>query len=219
MKGAPLARAAGEVFAGTLLFQSAPEAARPDAATLRSQLMGLLDAFSRSAAAGQAPDEVEEARFALVAWIDEVVSVSGWAGAEEWMREPLQLQVFGTRQAGVEFYSRLENLRPENAAALEVYFDCLALGFQGSYAGRDGDRQAIVQRTLDKLRRVERALDLGREKRVTPTAYKVDITLSGRSGRLLPMLLGGMGGLLLLFGLLWGVLFLRAGGVPPLIGS
>jgi type IV/VI secretion system ImpK/VasF family protein len=181
--------------------------------------MGLLDAFSRSAAAGQAPDEVEEARFALVAWIDEVVSVSGWAGAEEWMREPLQLQVFGTRQAGVEFYSRLENLRPENAAALEVYFDCLALGFQGSYAGRDGDRQAIVQRTLDKLRRVERALDLGREKRVTPTAYKVDITLSGRSGRLLPMLLGGMGGLLLLFGLLWGVLFLRAGGVPPLIGS
>lgn len=218
MKGPALSRAAGELFAAGLLFQAAPEGARPTPSALRTQLMGLLDAVSQSSAGQQAGADLDAARFAMTAWLDEVVSISGWHGSVEWEREPLQLTLFGTRRAGVEFYDRLNNLKPDNAAALEVYFHCLALGFQGDYAGRDGDRLAVVHKTLEKLRRVERALELSREKRLAPAAYQVDIELSPRGSRLLPLLLMGVAGLFVLFGLLWGVLFLMAGRVPVLEG-
>lgn len=218
MKGAALSRAAGDVFAAGLLFQSAPENARPAPAALRSHLLGLLDAVSQSAAGQQAGSDLDAARFALVAWLDEVVNVSGWAGSVDWEREPLQVALYGTRRAGVEFYERLDKLRPENAAALEVYFHCLALGFQGDFAGREGDRLAVVHKTLEKLRRVERALELSREKRVSPAAYQVDIELSPRGSRLVPTLLLGAAALLGVFGVLWLVLFLLGGRVPILEG-
>jgi type VI secretion system protein ImpK len=218
VKGAALSRAAGDVFAAGLLFQSAPESARPAPAALRSHLLALLDAVSQSSAGQQAGADLDAARFALVAWLDEVVAISGWAGSVDWEREPLQVALYGTRRAGVEFYERLEKLRPENAAALEVYFHCLALGFQGDYAGRDADRLAVVHKTLEKLRRVERALELSREKRVAPAAYQVDIELSPRGSRLLPTLLLGAAALLVVFGLLLGVLTLMAGRVPLLEG-
>jgi len=215
LKGVPLARAAGDIFASVLLFEAAPEAQRPSLSAFRSQVLGLLDEFAKSPQAQQAsPQEVAEARFALVAWIDEKANLSGWVGSAEWNSDPLQLQLFGTRRAGVEFFEHLEKLRPENAAALEIYFLCLALGFQGDYTGREGERRAVVARTYEKLRRVERALDLAREKRLTPTAYQVSVVLEERrGGRLSRTLLLLAGGLLAFFGLLLGLLHLVAGRV------
>jgi type VI secretion system protein ImpK len=216
MKESALVRAASDVFSTLLLFQAAPEGQRPTLAAFRSQVLGLLEGFSKSGPAQHAPaGDLEEARFALVAWIDETVNVSGWGGSAEWERDPLQRQLFGTRRAGVEFFEHLEKLRPENADALAMYFYCLALGFQGSYAGREGDRQVVLRRTHEKLRRVERALDLAREKRLTPAAYKVDIELAGRrGGRLLRGLLWISLGTLVVFGVLWGVLTFLAFRVP-----
>jgi type VI secretion system protein ImpK len=216
MKEADLVRAASEIFSAVLLFQAAPESQRPALGALRSQLLALLDDFAKSSAAQQArAADLEEARFALVAWIDETVNVAGWASSAEWERDPLQLQLFGTTRAGVEFFEHLDKLRPENADALTVYFYCLALGFRGTYAGREGDRQHILRRTHEKLRKVERALDLAREKRLTPAAYKVDIELAGRRGsRLLRGLLWVAAGTLVVFTVLWGVLTLFAFRVP-----
>jgi type VI secretion system protein ImpK len=214
MKGAALARAAGDVFGAALSFAAAPESERPSAGALRSQFVGLLEEFAKSREAESAPADVDDARFALVAWIDELVATSGWRSAPEWERDPLQAQLYGTRAAGVDFYRRMEKLRPENAAAFEVYFYCLALGFQGEYVGREGDRAALLQRTLERLRRVDRALDVAREKRLTPAAYQVDVQLEPKGSRLLVKMLLGAGGLLLLWGVLFGVLALRAGGVP-----
>jgi type VI secretion system protein ImpK len=216
MKEAALVHAASDVFSTLLLFQAAPESQRPALPAFRGQVLGLLEDFSKSGAAQQArPGDLEEARFALVAWIDETVNVAGWGGSAEWERDPLQRQLFGTRRAGVEFFEHLEKLRPENADALAMYFYCLALGFQGSYAGREGDRQVVLRRTHEKLRRVERALDLAREKRLTPAAYKVDIELPGRRGsRVLRGLLWISLGTLAVFGVFWGVLTFLAFRVP-----
>ena len=213
MKGASLARAAEDVFAPVLLFEAAPQ--RPSLSAFRSQVLGLLDDFVKSPQAERAsPQDVAEARFALVAWIDEKANLSGWAGSAEWNSDPLQLQLFGTRRAGVEFFEHLEKLRPENAAALEIYFLCLALGFQGDYTGREGERRVVVARTYEKLQRVERALDLAREKRLTPAAYQVNVALDERRGnRLARTLLLLASGLLVFFGVLLGLLHLMAGGV------
>ena len=220
MKEAPLVRAAGEIFSTVLLFQAAPESQRSSLAAFRLQLLGLLDTFSKSTAAQQVRSvDLEEARFALVAWIDEMVNLAGWAGSAEWESNPIQLQLLGTRKAGVEFFAHLDKLRPESADALAVYFYCLALGFQGSFAGRDGDRQALVARTHEKLRRVDFALDLAREKRLTPAAYQMKIALDGRRGSLLLRgLFWIVGASLLVFGALWGVLTFLAVRVPTTAG-
>jgi len=216
----PFARAAGDVFATVLLFQVAPEVERPSLGAFRTQMLGLIESFVKSSQAQQAaPGDVEEARFALVAWIDECVNTCGWKSTAEWERDPLQRQLFGTRRAGVEFFEHLEKLRPENADALEVYFLCLALGFRGDYADRDADRRLIVQRTLEKLRRVGRALDPQHEKRLTPFAYQMNITLKGRGSRLVRTLLAIAVGTAALFAVLFGVLWLIASRVPLLTGG
>jgi type VI secretion system protein ImpK len=216
MEGATLVRAAGDYFAYVLLFQQAPDGSRPSPSAFRQQVTGLLDALSGSSAAQKIPPgDLDEARFALVAWTDEVANSSGWSARAEWEREPLQLQLFGTRRAGVEFFERLKKLRPEQAAALEIYFYCLALGFQGDFVGREGDRMQVVTRTQEKLRRVGRALELSREKRLQPAAYEVRIELDGRrGGRFWRRLLALSGGLLVFFAVLWVVLYAIAGRVP-----
>ena len=217
MKGPALARAAGDVYATMVSFQSAPDGERPSVNALRSQLIGLLEAFAQSReAAAAAASDVEDARFALVAWIDEVVATSGWSNAPEWERDPLQAQLFGTRNAGLEFYKRMERLRKPNAAALEVFFYCLALGFQGEYVGREGDRAELMRTTVNRLRLedVGRAIDVAHEKRLMPAAYQVDVQLVARGSRLFVMLAAGALGLAAIWGVLFAVLWVRAGGVP-----
>ena len=217
MKGAALARAAGDVFAAMASFQAAPDSERSSVNALRSQMIGLLESFEKSREAEAAPpSDVDDARFALVAWIDEVVATSGWRNAPEWERDPLQEQLFGTRNAGLEFYKRMERLKPPNSAALEVFFYCLTLGFQGEYAGREGDRGELVRTTLNRLRRddVGRAIDVAHEKRLMPAAYQVDVQLSAKGSRLFVTLLVGALVLLGVWGVLFGVLYVRAGSVP-----
>lgn len=217
MKGPALARAAGDVIATMVSFQSAPDGERPSVNALRSQLIGLLESFAKSRDAESAPaSDVEDARFALVAWIDEVVATSGWRNAPEWERDPLQAQLFGTRNAGLEFYKRMERLKPANAAALEVFFYCLTLGFQGEYAGREGDRAELIRTTLNRLRRDEvgRAIDVAHEKRLMPAAYQVDVQLSARGSRLFVTLFASALGLLAVWGALFAVLWARASSVP-----
>jgi type VI secretion system protein ImpK len=217
VKGAALTRAAGDVFATMVSFQSAPDGERPSVSALRSQLIGLLEAFAQSREAQGAPSEdLDDARFALVAWIDEVILTSGWRNAPEWERDPLQAQLFGTRNAGLEFYKRMERLRKPNAAALEVFFYCLTLGFQGEYVGREGDRAELMRTTLNRLRLddVGRAIDVAHEKRLMPAAYQVDVQLSAKGSRLFVMLAAGALGLAAVFSVLFAVLWARASGVP-----
>jgi type VI secretion system protein ImpK len=50
--------------------------------------------------------------------------------------QPLQLEMFGDQLAGEHFFDRLEQLRAQGAAkvqVLEVFHMCLLLGFQGKY--------------------------------------------------------------------------------------
>lgn len=84
----------------------------------------------------KAPDMVYQAKYAFCALMDEIVLSSEFVIREEWERAPLQLRLFGEHLAGEAFFDRLETLRlnPEaNIEALEVFYACLLLGFQGKY--------------------------------------------------------------------------------------
>ena len=81
-------------------------------------------------------DAINEAKYAFCALLDEIILSSDFGIREDWERAPLQLRLFGEHLAGERFFGRLESLRLDpvvNLEALEVYYTCLLLGFQGRY--------------------------------------------------------------------------------------
>jgi type VI secretion system protein ImpK len=89
-------------------------------------------------------EEWDLAKYALVVWIDEDLSAEdSWAGWQFWTEHKLVQEVPGRK--GEQFVGREEFFRRAQEAgrltrkdALEVYFLCVVLGFQGVYDGAPG---------------------------------------------------------------------------------
>lgn len=216
MPGRSLGRIAGDFLAFVVGFHGAPDARAVSPHALRQEIYGLLEAFRHDPDARMMPpQEVEEACFALVAFADEMVLRTPWVGHDDWAREPLQLQLYRTNKAGDEFYEHLERLRPEMTGARGVYFLCLALGFEGQYAGHDADRRALIDRQYETLRQAGIAVEPGGREALIPPAYELEIELEpGRGRRLWPALAAIAVAALSIYGLLWFLLRAFAGRVP-----
>ncbi|MDC8756001.1 type IVB secretion system protein IcmH/DotU [Janthinobacterium fluminis] len=88
-------------------------------------------------------EDIEAAKYAFCAALDEVILSSTFPVRGEWERRPLQLLLFGDQLAGEHFFDRLEELRGKGGArlqALQVFHMCLLLGFQGKYAIHGGEK-------------------------------------------------------------------------------
>jgi type VI secretion system protein ImpK len=84
----------------------------------------------------------ELAKFALVCWIDEMLSAQTAAvraEQREWFIEnPLQKELFNVASGAVEFFVwSKEASRTKDRDALEVYYLCVILGFRGFYEQPD----------------------------------------------------------------------------------
>jgi type VI secretion system protein ImpK len=92
------------------------------------------------------------AKFALVAWIDEVLTQAPWKAREWWDARRLEQDYFEPlgQDAGVQFFQKAREAA-ECAAqdALEVFYVCVMLGFRGVYGSKDGSEYA-EQYDLDK---------------------------------------------------------------------
>lgn len=161
-------------LAFTELFLSAPNM---DEAPFRARVeQELSKARLNAIDSGYSEADINQALFAVVAWIDEVVMCSTWSGAAAWRRQPLQKALFNTTTGGVEFFSRLDKLRGGDDAVREVYFLCLTLGFKGCYANGGDDRS-----TLNAIKAGELKLLSGSEEPLTnnvllfPQAYNTVI--------------------------------------------
>lgn len=91
---------------------------------------------------------VKEAKYAMAAYIDEVVLSSRWPGRLDWMSKPLQLEFFGEHLAGEGFFEHLAQLRQggeANLDVLELYYVCLQLGFEGVYRLRGLEQLMALQ--------------------------------------------------------------------------
>lgn len=110
---------------------------------------------ARGRALGLEEGDLDEASYALVAFIDERVLRSSWPGREEWMRQPLQLVRHRENVAGENFFRRLRALleAPRRLPAIQAYALCLALGFCGVYQ-RGGDAAALSRFQRAAFRRV-----------------------------------------------------------------
>jgi type VI secretion system protein ImpK len=216
-----LTRLAGAYVAHVQSLHAGDGSGFPAPAALRAQLLALLAPLPAAAAAqGVSPDEIEEARFALVAWADEVILKKSWPGRDEWLREPLQMQLYRTNRAGNEFFTHLAALRPEQSAAREVYFLALALGFEGQYQGQAAEHRALVAREYEALRAADRVTETTRESYLTPEAYALEIELPPRASSGLAFGLVALAlGMVALYGVLWLVLHAISGDVPLPKGS
>jgi len=102
-----------------------------------------VDGFERSAiAAGIADDQMQKARFALCALLDDSAAATPWG--REWAS--LVAEIDGQDDGAERFFTLLDEMlaAPEgHVELLEFFYACLALGFEGRY--RSGDRQGLVQ--------------------------------------------------------------------------
>lgn len=150
-----------EIFATcfTLILQLRAADEFGDPEVLRRRIKDLLDSAEREALrTGVTPGNLQMAKFAIVAFIDETIISSDWSQKDRWMSKPLQLELYDQYDAGETFFTRLEQLREEpkaNAEALEVYYLCLTLGFKGKYQLHEQERlREIIENTYEELRQL-----------------------------------------------------------------
>jgi type VI secretion system protein ImpK len=108
-----------------------------DAQLFRTSINLTITAFKKNALKmGASAEDIEYAQYAFCATVDELILSSQFNIRDEWQRQPLQLVFFGEQLAGENFFVKLEELRNQGNKrihALEVFYICLLLGFQGKY--------------------------------------------------------------------------------------
>ena len=147
-----LAATCDPLFVLVLQLQQTSDPGPGDA--LRARVNAQLSAMAGAARGlGASEAAVTDARYALVALVDEVVLTSSWPLKAEWLGRPLQLEHFNSFAAGEEFFRRLEAQRaaadPHRTDILEVFATCLCLGFRGKHSGVQG---------METIRGIQRGL-------------------------------------------------------------
>jgi len=141
----PLVEAANPILAAVPQIRHALR--HPDPAALRARLREQIDGFERSAiAAGIPDDQMQTARFALCALLDDSAAATPWG--REWAGKGLLAEIQGEDDGGEKFFTLLDEMlaTPErHVELLEFFYVCLALGFEGRYRSGEGGRQALTQ--------------------------------------------------------------------------
>ena len=128
---------------------------------LRVRIDDLLkDLDRRGDQLGYKERQLQYVKFALAAFVDEMVLTARFPLREEWEKHPLQLEYFGEHLAGVTFFNKVDELlknSAENADVIEVYYLCLLLGYKGKYKIYYEDQlKVVIESVADSLRRVNR---------------------------------------------------------------
>jgi type VI secretion system protein ImpK len=128
-----------------------------------ADIRGLLrNADATARALGYAEADVETARFALVALLDDVILNSTTGTFMNWANNPLAVQIYQKSGGGARFFDYLGDLLqrsedPRCMEVLEVYLQCLLLGFRGQFGHGNEDRlYAWREPIIEKLHRVLR---------------------------------------------------------------
>jgi type VI secretion system protein ImpK len=134
-----------DVLSLILQLRNSRDLPAPD--ILQRRVLGLFDTMMQNGREARIPEQdMIDAKFALAAFADEVIFNSNWPGRTQWLQNPLQFQFFQLNTAGDGFFTNLDNLygqRGRNHVA-QIYFLCLALGFQGKYRLRQQEGLSAV---------------------------------------------------------------------------
>jgi type VI secretion system protein ImpK len=155
-----------------------------DAVSLKTKVNDMFESFEHKARnAGFENEKIQQAKFALVAFLDESIISSSWEQKGEWLTEPLQLKLFDTFNAGEEFFTNINSLRQRtgsNKDVLEIYYVCLVLGFKGKFQLQSPEnlRRVIDDLNLELHPEMFKAIDA-----ISPNAKPQDSYIqSGKDG-------------------------------------
>ncbi|HTT11599.1 MAG TPA: type IVB secretion system protein IcmH/DotU [Burkholderiaceae bacterium] len=153
----PLLGAANVLLA--LVPQLRATTSHPDPARLHRQLLTRVTEFEIAAkGSGVPPQKVVAARYVLCTFIDEVAAATPWGGSGAWAEHNLLQEFHDERDGGEKAFKLLERLGEdvaENLDVLELFYVCIALGFEGRYRGKPNGRaqlDAIAARLVEVLR-------------------------------------------------------------------
>jgi type VI secretion system protein ImpK len=124
---------------------------------------------------GMLAKDVQDAGFAVVAWADEtVLKHTAWKHHHDWNTHPLQLEYYQTRNAGEEFFERLNQLGTAQQAVREVYYLCLALDFSGQYFLGLEDELKLTQMRHEQARHLAQPVESAQDvEKITAQPYEV----------------------------------------------
>jgi len=141
-----------EIFTYVMYFLKTYEQRQPSFEEVRKNIERLLKASEECAYnKGITPQDYNEARFAVCAWIDEAILNSGWQQKVHWQKELLQKVFYRTTNAGEEFFEHLNALEYQKRDVREIYYLCLALGFSGRYS-QEEDKYLLEQLKASNLK-------------------------------------------------------------------
>jgi type VI secretion system protein ImpK len=130
-----------------------------DANTFQKRMESLLDEIEREAIkVGYRNQDIQDAHYAIIAFLDETVQRSSDANRNQWT--PLQAKRYAQAVAGEGVYERLKTIRTrrdsrELADLLEVYDLCFLLGYQGRYAvGGRSELDRLIEDLREQIDRI-----------------------------------------------------------------
>jgi type VI secretion system protein ImpK len=160
-----------DVLSLILQLRNSRDLPAPD--ILQRRVLQLFDTMMQNGREARIPEQdMIDAKFALAAFADEIIYHSNWPGKTQWLSNPLQLQFFQLNTAGDQFFANLDSLHGQRnrAHVAQIYFLCLALGFQGKYRLRHQEGlQAVVEGLGNYV-----ALAEGQGDQLAPSAERKD---------------------------------------------
>lgn len=120
------------------------------------------------------PDDEKQARYALITFVDEMVVNSNWESAADWKSNLLEVedQDFGEALRGEKFFSELKKIPDSNRIVLEIYYLCLALGFEGKYRNGGPEERREWDAIFKNTRRRLGVEEPNWEEELFPEAYE-----------------------------------------------
>jgi type VI secretion system protein ImpK len=151
-----------ELFTGIVRLRSNRQDVN-DAEQFRNQVLHAIRmAEQNGKARGYTDEDISLAVFAVVAFLDESILNLRKPVFNDWVRKPLQEELFGRHVAGELFFENLKQLlgrrdSVEAADLLEVYYLCILLGYLGRFSiASKGDLRMLMGQTDDKIRRIRK---------------------------------------------------------------
>jgi type VI secretion system protein ImpK len=160
-----------DVLSLILQLRNSQDLPAPD--ILQRRVLGLFDTMMQNGREARIPEQdMVDVKYALAAFADEVIYHSNWPGRTQWLNNPLQLQFFHENTAGDGFFERLDMLHAQRGRdhVTQIYFLCLALGFQGKFRlGAQEQLAAVAEGVGNHV-----ALSVGGSDVLAPNAERKD---------------------------------------------
>jgi type VI secretion system protein ImpK len=134
-----------------------------NAEAFRAQVLAAVKSAEQHAKSRAYTDEdIRLGVFAVIAFLDESILNLRKPVFKDWVRRPLQEELFGRHIAGEIFFDNLNQIlgrrdSEETADLLEVYYLCLLLGYLGKYSITSrSDLRGLMAQVEDKIQRIRR---------------------------------------------------------------